>query len=365
MTTKSYENIIDEWPGAKSALFVSSYAEVRKALGDSRLIIHKPLIGDAPQSNDVSLKSRRIAQLSLVLSEQLAASEVISLASDVQVMTEDFVQALMRKGKADAIQSLASPLPLTIMARLLGLTDAPPAATLRPIFDRITSGLDFGATTEELLQGRMALQMLIRWVDFAFRDLAKPSPLMTAVLASAEEKSLEQATVMYWCAMLLYAGSTTTRDFIGNIIAALLARQDLVCALINEPDMLDSAIEELLRVEGPVRGLVRKATEDVKLGSQTVRRGQLVCLLLFNANRDPDRFVDPEQWDLRRRPNPHLALGANLTYCLGSHLARMEAKNVLKKLLPFLPYIKTCNNVDWSSSRLLRGRHTLKLHWHG
>jgi cytochrome P450 len=352
------------WPGAHSVLFVSGYDEVRAALGESRLIIHKPLTGDTEVIKDATQSSRRIAPLSSVLSEHLAAREVASLAANVRALTDDFARNLQREGQCEAIDGLASPLPLNIMAHLLGLSKAP-AGTLRPLFDRITAGHDFGATPVEQLQGRMALQMLIRWIDHALKSAGEPSPLMAAILSNAEEKGLSQAIVQYWCAMLLYAGSTTTRDFIGNILAALVVRQDLVHALLREPDALDTAIEELLRVEGPVRGLMREATEDITLGSLTAHKGQLVCLMLVHANRDPARFAEPERWDLRRNPNPHLALGANLTYCLGSHLARMEAKNVLSNLLPLLPYISSNDTAAWSTSRLLRGRTQLRLSWHG
>lgn len=364
MTVVPIKHRVNEWPGSEAVLFVTGYDEVRAALGESRLIIHKPLTGNTEETKGITQGSRRIAPLSSVLSEHLAAREVASLATEVQTLTDEFARNLQREGQGDAIEGLASPLPLNIMARLLGLSKAP-AGMLRPLFDRITAGHDFGATTVEQQQGRMALQMLVRWLNHALKTSVEPSPLMTAIRATAEEKGMEPAIVHYWCAMLLYAGSTTTRDFIGNILAALLARQDLVHVLLREPDALDSAIEELLRVEGPVRGLMRQATEDLPLGGQTASRGQLVCLMLIDANRDPARFAEPERWDLRRSPNPHLALGANLTYCLGSHLARMEAKNVLANLLPLLPYIRSNDTAAWSTSRLLRGRTQLRLSWRG
>lgn len=364
MTVAPREQHVDAWPGGGSVLFVSGYEEVRAALGDSRLIIHKPLTGDTADMKDATQSYRRIAPLSSLLSEHLAAREVMSLASDVRTMTDKFARNLQREGQCEAIDGLASPLPLNIMARLLGLSKAP-AGMLRPLFDRITAGHDFGATPVEQQQGRMALQMLIRWLGHTLKTSAEPSPLMSAIISTASEKDLNKDTVHYWFAMLLYAGSTTTRDFIGNMIAAMLSRQDLVHALHCDPDALDSAIEELLRVEGPVRGLMRIATEDVKLGGQTASRGQLVCLMLKDANRDPSRFTEPDHWDLRRSPNPHLALGANITYCLGSHLARMEAKNVLSNLLPLLPYIRCNDSAAWSKSRLLRGHTHLRLTWHG
>ncbi len=364
MSAPAGEPRVDAWPGAEEVLFVSGYEEVRAALGESRLIIHKPLTGDTAAIPHASQRSRRIAPLSAVLSEHLAAREVESLAADVRAMTDEFAKTLMREGQCEAIEGLASPLPLTIMARLLGLRNAP-ARMLRPLFDSITGGHDIGATLVKQQQGRMALQMLVGWLDDALKVSGEPSTLMESIRATAETKQLDRATVLYWCAMLLYAGSTTTRDFIGNMLAALVARQDLLQTLLREPGSLDLAIEECLRLEGPVRGLMRAATEDAPLGSQTARQGQLVCLLLIEANRDPARFVAPQQWELHRSPNPHLALGANITYCLGSHLARMEARSVLAGLLPVLPHLRSDEDAVWSTSRLLRGHTRLRLSWQG
>lgn len=366
MSTVNAELLAETWPGAGSVLFITRYDMVRAALGEPLLTIHKPLVGnnDRSVSSAAGQRSRRIAPLSAVLSEHLAARQIETLATEVEKLTAAFVEELQRKGRLEAIDALASPLPLAIMARLLGLPDAP-AGMLRPLFDRITGGHDFGATDTERQQGRMALQMLIGWLDRAIDHARVTSPLMAAIQSTAMAHKLERTAVLYWCAMLLYAGSTTTRDFIGNALVALLEQPEFTAHLQREPAWIDIAIEEMLRMEGPVRGLMREAAADLVIGDASVQKGQLVCLMLSQANRDPSRFHEPDCWNLQRSPNPHLALGANLTYCLGSHLARMEMRGVITGLLPVLSHLRLEGDAPWSTSRLLRGRTRVDITWRG
>jgi len=350
-----------------AAVRIERYADVRAALLDARLVIHKPL--DNPDGEDtrdpmseppVHSRSRRLAPLSRIMSDQLSRSAVARIAARAAALAAGFLEQGSRRGEMDLVADLAFPLPFTVMLDLLGLPHVE-ASEFRPLFAAISAGQDVVSTESQRTTARFAERAIMRWVA---RHLdASPSPLVAAIRSTTAPSGRERA-LQYWCAMLLHAGSTTTRGFIANCLARLVENPDEAETLRNNPGHLDSAIEELLRVEGPVRLLGRVAREDLIVGDRHVPRSALVHLHLHKANRDPAWFAEPDRVDFLRNPNPHLAFGLGATYCLGSHLARLEARTVLQVLLPQIARMQLAARPQWSSSHVLRECSRLAVRFH-
>lgn len=343
--------------GAKIA-HLHRYADVRAALLDERLAIYKPLAGpmdeahSEPDGSQRAPRSHRPAPLLHILTEHLSGTSVAEIAARAREIASGLIERGLGRGEMDLVADLACPLPLMIMQDLLGLPQIE-IEKLHSLFAAITAGQEMEASDHSLHLARLAQFSIMRWI--AKHMDASQSPLMTAVRRAAKESSMEQAA-SYWCTMLLYAGSTTTRDFIANCLARLLEHSEEAALLHDNPALLESALEELLRIEGPVRAIGRVVGEDLSIGDLQLRRGTILYLHLDKANRDPARFPDPERVDFSRRPNPHLAFGLGVTRCLGLHLAKLEARTVLTALLPHLPRMKLAAASQWGSSTILRER---------
>ena len=162
-------------------------------------------------------------------------------------------------------------------------------------------------------------------------------------LIQAEEHGdrLSQSELFSMIALLIVAGHETTVSLIGNATLALLQHPQVLVELREQPALIPGAIEELLRYDSPVeRSLTRFVTRDVTLGGKQLRRGELLIAVLGSANRDDTRFADPTRLDAHRAPNPHLAFGKGIHYCLGAPLARVEAEIALRALIQRFPDLR-------------------------
>ncbi len=161
---------------------------------------------------------------------------------------------------------------------------------------------------------------------------------MSALLAAeVEGEKLDIPHLLSFCLLLLVAGNETTTNLIGNAVICLTEQPGRWRQLADHRELLDTAIEEALRFRSPVQGMVRKAVEDIELGGQTIRRDQLVTAWIASANRDQHKFEGAEEYRLDRHPNPHMAFGMGVHFCLGAPLARLEARTALNVLLDRFP----------------------------
>ena len=343
-------------PMDNEPVLLTSYRDVRQTLNDPRFKIYKPLtIGEETQhlriEEEGGARSHRISPLLRILTKYLSARAIQPLTPMINSFVRERVEKALEQGRMDIMADLAYPLPIAVMAELMGLP-AEELLKLKELFASLSHGHDLGATTKDKQRGHLALLTIGRWLG---PQLLKrwPTPIMDAIMTVAKAKNVGEFMLNYWCTMLLYAGSATTKGAISNAILTLLQNPERVRLLIEQPEHIESAVEEFLRFQGPVRGVGRVATEDVMLGDQTIRRGQVVYLMLDQANRDPERFKAADHVDVCRNPNPHVAFGYGVTYCLGAHLARLEIRETLKAILPYLPRMSIDGDAEWSDYKLL------------
>jgi cytochrome P450 len=182
------------------------------------------------------------------------------------------------------------------------------------------------------------------------------------IAASDADGALSAAEVVANCALLLVAGHETTTNLIGNGLLALLRHPDQLAQLREHPELMNSAVEELLRYDSSVQATARVAKEDVELGGRRITAGQTVILYLGAANRDPTQFPQPDRLDIRRTENRHLAFAHGPHFCLGAALARLEGQIAFASLVRRWSHLTlAAEPVEWRDNFLLRGLVSLPI----
>jgi cytochrome P450 len=284
-----------------------------------------------------------------------AARTIAAMRPRIQHLVDDLLDQAATRGEMDVIAALAYPLPVIVIAELLGV---PPEDR-----DRIRR---WSAGAIPFLDGfRNPIAAEAAWQGFgdylreiiAARRAAPRDDLLTAFLHAEEGGSrLDEEELLAMCILLLIAGHETTTNLIGNGLLTLLRHPDQLALVRDEPIRLASAVEEVLRYESPVQIAARVATEDCTIAGVPIAAGTPLTLHLGAANRDPDRFTDPDRFDIARAEGRHLAFGQGAHYCLGAVLARMEGEIALGTTLRRLPELRLAGAaVEWRRNLTWRG----------
>jgi len=294
---------------------------------------------------------------------------VAAMEQDIQSVVDDLLDTIPDRGEMDLIESLAYPLPLTVIAGLLGL---PPKdrEQLKRWSDEISLFLsgDVGALTQEswdlIVKARGEL------ADYLLRILnerrAKPGHDLLSALTQAEENGgrLTDDELLSTAILLLVAGNETTTNLIGNGMLALLRHPDEHQRVWHDASLIAGAVEEMLRFDSPVQLTNRLAKSDLEIGDVKIKQGQVVYLILGAANRDPAQFDEPDKFDVTRTNNKHLAFGAGAHFCVGAPLARLEGQVVLRTLRRRYPKLRLGTEPPvYRENFNLRGLKALKLEW--
>jgi cytochrome P450 len=263
-------------------------------------------------------------------------------------------------GAGDLTDHLAKPVPALVIGALLGVEPAD-----RP---RLQAWSDDLATLVFSLDPRSTPSASLITAARGFRDLfgrlvedRRGDDSLVGHIAAADD-AFDAAELISMCTMLLFAGHETTTSLIQNAVATLLERPDLLSALRADPAVLPTAVEELLRVQGPGRTMIRKVAVAHERGGHRLEPRQVVHLSVAAANHDPRAFDRPEILDISRDPNPHLSFGWGLHHCLGATLARAEAVTVLSHLLARFPDLRAAGPIpplDGSTMGFGRGPVTI------
>jgi cytochrome P450 len=261
----------------------------------------------------------------------------------IEALVDALLDEMAAAGRCDLVPSLAFPLPAVVIAELLGV----PAADRERFagWSHKLAGLVFGAV-EQPGRNRSALEAAAEFTDYfeALVRRAERAPgddLIGALLAARDRgEGLSRSQLVGACTMLLFGGHETTTGLIANAVASLLEHPHELARLRREPEHAATAIEEFLRFDGPATLMVRVVREDHERGGHRLRAGQRVYLAIAAANRDPAVFDDPDRFDVARRRNPHLGFGHGPHFCLGAHLARLETRIAVMRLIERFPELR-------------------------
>lgn len=256
---------------------------------------------------------------------------VARLSDRITQITQELLDQVREQGSMDVVADMAFPLPAKVIADLLGV----PAEDW-DIFRRWARVGDGPPVQGQQGNGRTMREEM---ADYFARLLAErrrvPREDLISALSVAEVdgERLSERELVSFCTLLLAAGQETTKNLIANAIVCFTDHPEAMERLQSEPDLMPTAIEEVLRYLPPVWFLFRQTTTDVELEGQSIPANQIVLAWTASANRDPAQFPDPDRFDIEREPNRHLAFGHGVHYCVGAPLARLEARIVLPMML--------------------------------
>ncbi|HEX9409919.1 MAG TPA: cytochrome P450 [Methylomirabilota bacterium] len=283
----------------------------------------------------------------------------------IQNLVDRLLDAVVPVGRTDLIADFAYPLPAAVIAGMLGAS-ADHLDRIKRWSDDLAAFVGSALATPDK---RTRAQSAMVDMSAYFRALVtarRTQPrddLMSAMLAAeGQADGLTEDELVATCVLLLFAGHETTTNLIGNGLVALLRHPSQLAALAADPLLAGSAVEELLRYDGPTQAVTRIAVEDVELRGRQIRRGARVFLNLSAANRDPEQFSHAEDLDVRRPDNRHIAFGHAIHFCVGAPLARLEARLAIPAVLRRLPELRLeTDALRWSDSYVLRGVEALPL----
>lgn len=364
--------------------FVTRYEDAEAVLLDDKRFVRDPRLAVEPErlaALDAGLPDsiafidshllnrdgddhRRLRRL---VSKAFTPRMIERLRPRIQEIADGLIDQVAADGEMELVSAFAFPLPITVIAELLGV----PAADR----DRFRAWSDAmvrpALAAAEMDQFGVSMQEFADYLRALFEERRRaPGDDLVSALVAVEDggDALSEEELSSMVALLIIAGHETTVSLIGNATLALLTHPEQRAALERDPSLLPRAVEELIRYDGPVeRTLTRWASEDVELRGRTIRRGESVILILGAADRDPERFENPDVLDFAAaRESRHLGFGRGSHFCLGAPLARLEAEVALGTLLRRLPDLRLAvpeSELRWRPVPLFRSLVVLPVTW--
>lgn len=300
-----------------------------------------------------------------LLNKEFTPNMIQRLRPRIQHVVDSLLDDSAGKSEMEFMTEFANPLPVRVIAEMLGI----PAADQRDFQIWSDDLADFfGNVSSNVEAGRRAQNSLVRLTEY-FRALLperrahKADDLVSLLLRVEEEgEMLTGEELLAQCTLLLVAGHETTRNLLGNGMLALLQHPDQLAKLKDNPALISSAVRELARFDSPVQFSGRAAIEDFSWHEKEIKKGQTVILLLASANRDPEKFSEPEKLDISRDEGMPLSFGHGTHFCIGAALAYTEAEIAFTTLLERAPDLRLLDDVPaWRSNMSFRGLSRLRL----
>lgn len=340
----------------KNPSFFSSSTFLANMLGDLNPVPEAPSLVSCDPPDHTRLRK--------LINKAFTPRIIRSLEPRIREVARELVGQLAGKSEFDLVHDLSSPLPVIVIAEMLGVKPEDRADFKRWSDDLIlATNRMFTAEDEKRIRESIAEFRAYFQAVIAARRVDPREDLTTALVqAEEEDQKLDEWEVLSLLMLLLVAGNETTTNLIGNMMLALLDHPDQMEKLWADQSLIPNAIEETLRFDGPVQGIPRQLTQDIEIAETTLPANALVFLLIASANRDERKFPDPERLDITRDTDGHLAFGYGIHYCLGAQLARLEAKITFEELSAQFPALAgTDEPVTRMESLIVRGPKSLPL----
>lgn len=296
---------------------------------------HKLLIFSDPPNHTVRRK---------FLGIELNPIQVRSQREHVEDIVTEVIDAVIERGECDLVDEIAGRLASFVIADMMGISREE-ALELFPAAEILTRGV-----RTDIGEGAEAQRIVLEHGADAWTDRrGKPGGDWLSRLAHGSWEGVEQDQTQFQIDFfhLITAGSDTSRNVIATGMVTLMENPEAYRALVEDPSMVTSAIEEILRWNPPIGYQRRTATRDTEIYAHKIAKGQKVIGFYSSANRDDRVFTDPDVFDIRRSPNPHLTFGAGRHFCLGSHLARLELDVMFTELVKRIPDMELAAPIDY------------------
>jgi cytochrome P450 len=291
-----------------------------------------------------------------LVSRAFTPKRVEALRASIRVLADRVVDDLVAAGGGNLLEAVAFPLPVAVIGTLVGVPESD-WASFRSLITAATAGIEPGASLAELQRAEAASEETVAYFQ-GLVDARRKTPRddLLSELIGVEEAgdTLSEGEVIAVAILLFAAGFETTTNLIGNGMGALLTHPDQADQIWRDPGLIPSAVDEMLRWDSPVQVDVRTALGPAELGELTLERGQAVVALLGAANRDPERFTDPDRFDIHRAEGAPLSFASGIHHCLGANLARAEGQEVFRSL------VDRCRSIRSDGDLVRRPRMTLR-----
>ena len=337
---------------------LTRYEDVERVLRDDKRFCNgdRVLVKTIPLSL-LDMDPPEHTRVRALVSKAFTPRAVGRLQGRIREITDRLLDEVAGRRQFDVIAALGYPLPITVIAEMLGVRSEDMGVfegwsnTLALSVDPILGGKQVQAIK------RAAEQVYAYFEEIIAERRREPRDDLVTALMMAEEtgERLTHEEMLSVMLLILVAGNETTRNLIGNAVLALLRNPAQLQRLREDRELLDPAVDELLRYDSPVQLDGRAAREDVEIGGKRIRAGDVVIAVLGAANRDPEAFDDPESLDVGRNGNSHLSFGRGVHYCLGGPLAVMEARLALTGLLDRYSSLRLAVEPDYREGVALRG----------
>jgi cytochrome P450 len=339
------------------SLFLTRFRDVQavyrdpKTFSSDKTVEFKPKYGDSPlythhTTSLVFNDPPRHTRVRKLIAGALTARAIAAMEPGLVRLVDGLLDAAAERGRIDLIGEFASAIPVEIIGNLLDV----PHAEREPLRDwslAILGALEPSLTSEQFERGNRAVTEFVDYLrDLVARRRREPGDPQHDVLTrliqgergeGGDGEQLSEEELLQNCIFILNAGHETTTNLIGNGLVTLTEWPDQRAALLEDPSLIESAVEECLRFESSNQLGNRMTTSDTEIGGVPVARGTPITLCIGAANRDPEQFAEPDRFDIRRAPNRHLAFGFGIHQCAGLSLARLEARIAIGRFVQRFP----------------------------
>lgn len=355
-------------PFGEPAWLVTRYEEAKQVLADRRFSRAEAHRRDAPRALSripggiVTMDPPELTRIRGLAVKTFTPQRVERLRPHVRKLANELIDLMIDVGApADLVADFALPIPISVICELLGV----PSQDL----ERFRLWNDALLATDlppEEVQRNLG-ELAGYFMELIARRRAEPTEDLISALVEAfdVDEALSEKDLLLLCVALLVAGYEATASQIPNFLHVLLKQPDQLARLRAEPELIPNAVEELLRFV-PLASSAMFAhypSEDIQVGETLVRRGEPVLVSLGSANRDAARFGRPEELDLDRNAQGHLAFGYGIHHCVGAPLGRIELQEALHALLTRLPGLRLAGEIEWKTATFFRGPQTMPVTW--
>lgn len=343
-------------PPPFNAWFIFDYEGVRRAVTD-----HEAFSSAVPApANWFTFKDPPDhTKLRSLISKAFTPRTIAALEPFIQDLSRSLLDRVIERGEIDVAVDFAVPLPMKVIAQIIGIPGAD-WPKFRAWSDSILnisyarSGTDEARRVmQEFAEVSAAMNEYLSAMIAERRKSPEDDLLSNLICAEVEGQRLAQDEILGFFQLLVVAGQETTANLINNAVLCLLENPSELALLRSDMRLLPSAIEEVLRYRAPIQWVMRTPTREIELNGELLSPGQLVLAMIGSANRDSKYFQQADAFDVTRDPNPHIAFGHGIHFCLGAALARIEARIALTDLLERTTDWERANNVPWEPRKAL------------